>query len=249
MQGGEAIDGLLGRGGDDEIGRRHDSHGTASWFGNGSILRRATGGPPVPTQPAGTAGRQLLGLELGHPGAKHARPVTSLPACLSARPAGRRPRRALPGHPRRAPGGSWCCAARDSRWKASISRTSSASASAATSMAGSAGADQRAGFRPGAGQHECQLRQRHAPPAWLRATPQSGQTLLRETLFQRVATARRRQTWRQDPALIGTWVYEQMTNSEGLEYASLTTVTTLRIAPTAASNNGAAAWLAAANGS
>ena len=68
MQGGEAIDGLLGRGGDDEIGRRHDSHGTASWLGNGSILRRATGGPPVPTQPAGTAGRQLLGLQLGHPG-------------------------------------------------------------------------------------------------------------------------------------------------------------------------------------
>lgn len=59
--------------------------------------------------------------------------------------------------------------------------------------------------------------------------PQSGQTLLRETLLQRVATAPPQADPRQDPALIGTWVYEQMTNSESLEYASLTTVTTLRI--------------------
>ena len=59
--------------------------------------------------------------------------------------------------------------------------------------------------------------------------PQSGQTLLRETLFQRVATAPPQADPRLDPSLIGTWVYEQMTNSEGLEYASLTTVTTLRI--------------------
>ena len=59
--------------------------------------------------------------------------------------------------------------------------------------------------------------------------PQSGQTLLRETLFQRVATVPPQANPRQDPALVGTWVFEQMSNSEGLEYASLTTVTTLRI--------------------
>ncbi|SIS23084.1 hypothetical protein SAMN05878276_3690 [Aquipseudomonas alcaligenes] len=59
--------------------------------------------------------------------------------------------------------------------------------------------------------------------------PQSGQTLLRETLFQRVATVPPQANPRQDPALVGTWVFEQMSNSEGMEYASLTTVTTLRI--------------------
>ncbi|SIQ81447.1 hypothetical protein [Aquipseudomonas alcaligenes] len=59
--------------------------------------------------------------------------------------------------------------------------------------------------------------------------PQSGQTLLREALFQRVAAALPQADPQQDPALVGTWVFEQMSNSEGLEYASLTTVTTLRI--------------------
>lgn len=33
----------------------------------------------------------------------------------------------------------------------------------------------------------------------------------------------------QDPALVGTWIYEQMTNSSGAEFASLSSVTTLRI--------------------
>ncbi|HSX71467.1 hypothetical protein [Pseudomonas subflava] len=59
--------------------------------------------------------------------------------------------------------------------------------------------------------------------------PHSGETLLRETLFQRVAPPPAPVDPNQDPALVGTWVYEQMTNSEGLEFASLTTVTTLRI--------------------
>lgn len=59
--------------------------------------------------------------------------------------------------------------------------------------------------------------------------PQSGQTLVREALLQRVAPPPPQADPHQDPALIGTWVYEQMTNSDGLEYASLTTVTTLRV--------------------
>ncbi|MDD0843043.1 hypothetical protein [Pseudomonas sp. Gutcm_11s] len=60
-------------------------------------------------------------------------------------------------------------------------------------------------------------------------SPQNGETLLRETMFQRVAPPPPPPDPNKDPALIGTWVYEQMTNSEGLEYASLTMVTTLRI--------------------
>lgn len=59
--------------------------------------------------------------------------------------------------------------------------------------------------------------------------PQTGQPLLREALFQRVAPAPPPPDPHRDPALIGTWVYEQMTNSSGLEFASLSTVTTLRI--------------------
>jgi len=59
--------------------------------------------------------------------------------------------------------------------------------------------------------------------------PSSGETLLREAMFQRVAPPPPPPDPNQDPALVGTWVYEQMTNSEGLEFASLTTVTTLRI--------------------
>ena len=59
--------------------------------------------------------------------------------------------------------------------------------------------------------------------------PASGETLLREALFQRVGPPPPPANPNQDPALIGTWVYEQMTNSTGLEFASLTTVTTLRI--------------------
>ncbi|MFG0381493.1 hypothetical protein ACF8C6_11135 [Pseudomonas sp. zbq_18] len=59
--------------------------------------------------------------------------------------------------------------------------------------------------------------------------PHSGEALLREALFQRVAPAPPPVDPNQDPALVGTWVYEQMSNSTGLEFASLTTVTTLRI--------------------
>lgn len=59
--------------------------------------------------------------------------------------------------------------------------------------------------------------------------PDSGEALLREALFQRVAAALPPVAPHQDPALVGTWVYEQMTNSTGLELASLSTVTTLRI--------------------
>lgn len=59
--------------------------------------------------------------------------------------------------------------------------------------------------------------------------PASGEALLREALFQRVAPAPPPADPNQDPALVGTWIYEQMTNSTGLEFASLTTVTTLRI--------------------
>lgn len=59
--------------------------------------------------------------------------------------------------------------------------------------------------------------------------PQSGQTLLREALFLRVAPPPPAVDPLQDPALVGTWVYEQMSDSEGLQYASLNTVTTLRI--------------------
>jgi hypothetical protein len=59
--------------------------------------------------------------------------------------------------------------------------------------------------------------------------PRSGETLLREALFQRMAPPPPPPDPHQDPALIGTWVYEQMSNSEGVEFASLTTVTTLRI--------------------
>ncbi len=59
--------------------------------------------------------------------------------------------------------------------------------------------------------------------------PSSGETLLREALFQRVAPPSPAAEPNQDPALIGTWVWEQMTNSTGAEFASLNTVTTLRI--------------------
>lgn len=59
--------------------------------------------------------------------------------------------------------------------------------------------------------------------------PQSGETLVREAMFQRVGPAPTPPDPNQDAALVGTWIYEQMTNSEGLEFASMTTVTTLRI--------------------
>lgn len=59
--------------------------------------------------------------------------------------------------------------------------------------------------------------------------PRSGETLVREAMFQRVGPAPTPPDPNQDAALVGTWIYEQMTNSEGLEFASLTTVTTLRI--------------------
>lgn len=59
--------------------------------------------------------------------------------------------------------------------------------------------------------------------------PQSGATLVREALFQRVGPPPPPAAPSQDPALVGTWVYEQMINSDGLEFASMTTVTTLRI--------------------
>lgn len=56
--------------------------------------------------------------------------------------------------------------------------------------------------------------------------PSSGETLLREALFQRVAPPPPPNP-HQDPALVGTWVSEL--DSESAELASLTTVTTLRI--------------------
>jgi hypothetical protein len=59
--------------------------------------------------------------------------------------------------------------------------------------------------------------------------PRSGETLLREALLQRVAPPPPPPDPNQDPALVGTWVYEQMADSDGLQYASLTMVTTLRI--------------------
>lgn len=57
--------------------------------------------------------------------------------------------------------------------------------------------------------------------------PSSGETLLREALFQRVAPPPPPPNPHQDPALVGTWVSEL--SSESAELASLTTVTTLRI--------------------
>ncbi|WP_220811979.1 hypothetical protein [Pseudomonas paralcaligenes] len=60
-------------------------------------------------------------------------------------------------------------------------------------------------------------------------SPQNGATLVREALFQRVGPPPPPAAPGQDPALVGTWVYEQMINSQGLEFASMTTVTTLRI--------------------
>lgn len=85
--------------------------------------------------------------------------------------------------------------------------------------------------------------------------PRSGETLTREALFQRVAVPDEEEEEEeedtggaemmtvaatattpavvtnpdQDPALIGTWIFEEMTNSEGAEFASLSSVTTLRI--------------------
>lgn len=59
--------------------------------------------------------------------------------------------------------------------------------------------------------------------------PQSGETLVREAMFQRVGPPPAPPDPNQDAALVGTWIYEQMINSEGLEFASMTTVTTLRI--------------------
>ncbi|MBC9249289.1 hypothetical protein A9179_03255 [Pseudomonas alcaligenes] len=77
--------------------------------------------------------------------------------------------------------------------------------------------------------------------------PGNGQTLVREALFQRMAVADEPPPSAgptavaatelatvpvnpdQDPALVGTWIYEQMTTSSGEEFASLSSVTTLRI--------------------
>ena len=59
--------------------------------------------------------------------------------------------------------------------------------------------------------------------------PLSGETLLREALFQRIAAAPPEPDPHQDPALVGTWVYEQMNSGGGLELASPSAVTTLRI--------------------
>lgn len=79
--------------------------------------------------------------------------------------------------------------------------------------------------------------------------PGNGKTLVREALFQRTAFAPPPMATPaatrvsapaaepatvpvnpdQDPTLIGTWIYEQMSNSEGAEFASLSRVTTLRI--------------------
>lgn len=59
--------------------------------------------------------------------------------------------------------------------------------------------------------------------------PATGQPLLREALFQRIAPAPPPIDPDQDPALIGTWVYEQMSSGDDLQLASLSTVTTLRI--------------------
>lgn len=69
--------------------------------------------------------------------------------------------------------------------------------------------------------------------------PGNGQTLVREALFERTAAAPAAAVTTvsapltnnpdQDPQLVGTWVYEQMTNSTGAEFASLSMVTTLRI--------------------
>ncbi len=78
--------------------------------------------------------------------------------------------------------------------------------------------------------------------------PNDGKALVREALFQRVAATSQPTPAaaptltsakaglatvpvnpQQDPALVGTWIYEQMTNSTGAEFASLSMVTTLRI--------------------
>lgn len=59
--------------------------------------------------------------------------------------------------------------------------------------------------------------------------PQTGETLVREAMFQRVGPPPTPADPNQDAALVGTWIYEQMINSNGLEFASMTTVTTLRI--------------------
>jgi len=61
--------------------------------------------------------------------------------------------------------------------------------------------------------------------------PRSGETLVREALLQRVAPPPPPPDPHRDPQLVGTWVYEQMNESEndGLRYASLSEVLTLRI--------------------
>lgn len=56
--------------------------------------------------------------------------------------------------------------------------------------------------------------------------PQSGETLFREALFQRVAPPPPPADPNRDPALIGTWIYEQRSDGED---ASPSRVTTLRI--------------------
>ncbi|UUY10080.1 hypothetical protein LRS11_08655 [Pseudomonas sp. J452] len=57
--------------------------------------------------------------------------------------------------------------------------------------------------------------------------PSSGETLIREALFERVAPPPPPPDPHQDPALVGTWISEL--SSESAELATLTTVTTLRI--------------------
>lgn len=56
--------------------------------------------------------------------------------------------------------------------------------------------------------------------------PQSGETLVREALFQRIAPPPPPADPNRDPGLIGTWIYEQMGDGEE---ASPSMVTTLRI--------------------
>lgn len=82
--------------------------------------------------------------------------------------------------------------------------------------------------------------------------PVSGQVLERQTLFQRSPShatgAARTSAGTLDPALVGTWVHEDIINSGGASFASFNTVLTLHLAPTAASSNGAAPSAAAPTG-
>lgn len=65
--------------------------------------------------------------------------------------------------------------------------------------------------------------------------PVSGQVLERQALFQRspsTATgATRTSAGTLDPALVGTWVHEDIINSGGASFASFNTVLTLHLAP------------------